>query len=211
MLKAPRSNAATITSGVSFESMKLCAMRPARPKAREDGIPGLDSVVSHYSPSMRLPFRSQFARFGHKPLAVLEPGKHFDLGPGELSQSDVAQARNLVLVQHENALQLAAFDYCRAGNQQRLPLATRKLGPPKQPRTQPCVCGQLDLHQERATRGVCGRDDLHYLAFQLRVVEGIDHDRNLLSCSYIPEIALVDGGFQSIATHILDSENRHAG
>ena len=57
---------------------------------------------------------------------------------------------------------------------------------------------------------VGGRDDLHYLAFHFRVVEGFDRDRNLPSCSYIPQVALVDGDFQSIATHILDSEDRHA-
>ena len=30
MLKTPRSSAATITSGVSFDWIKICAMRPAR-------------------------------------------------------------------------------------------------------------------------------------------------------------------------------------
>src|SRR5271169_189834 len=212
MLNAPRSSAATITSGVSFESMKLWAMRPARRNPLGGCITKLDllSVIVLLDLNA-FAIQVHRTRFGHEPLAVLEAGQHFDLGPGRLPQSDVAQTRNLVLVQDINALQLAAFDDRRTRNQQCLPLAARKLGSPEQSRTEMRVCWQIDLHEERATRGVRGWNDLHNLAFQTRVGEGIDDDRNLLSCSNVLEIVLVDGGLQSIVAHVLNGENLHTG
>ena len=46
MLNAPSSSAATMTSGVSLKSMKLCAMRPARRNA-DDPWPGdLESLLA---------------------------------------------------------------------------------------------------------------------------------------------------------------------
>src|SRR6185369_13474423 len=116
--------------GVSFESMKPCAMRPATPNACEGGVLDLQSllVITRLD---ALAVQVPVTRIGYKPLATLKPGEHFDFGPGKLPQGDIMQARNLVLVQHENTLQLTAFDHGRAGNQQRLLLAARKLGPAK--------------------------------------------------------------------------------
>jgi hypothetical protein len=54
------------------------------------------------------------------------------------------------------------------------------------------------------------RLNLHNLAFQYHVVEGIDDDRDLLARSHVAKIVFVDSGFQSIAANILDSEDRHA-
>ena len=55
-----------MTSGVSFESMKPCAMRPARRRVGAGVVLELGFSLRHGWASMRLPFRSSPAGFATK-------------------------------------------------------------------------------------------------------------------------------------------------
>src|SRR5215475_11395244 len=81
----------------------------------------------------------KFLRLCYKKLTALESRQHFNRGSRGFSKRDVAQACNVVLVQHKDALQLTALDNRAARNQQRLPITTRELHAPEEARAQPGV------------------------------------------------------------------------
>jgi len=65
-------------------------------------------------------------------LAFLKTREHFHSRSGTLSQRDVTQACNLVLVQHVNPLELTPLDHCGPRYHEGRPLAAGKPGSTKQ-------------------------------------------------------------------------------
>ena len=131
------------------------------------------------------------SRLRHHAVAISETGKHLNVVTHGLSQRDVAQDCDAVLVKHENALQLPALNDGGSRNQERLPLPTRELGASEQTRTQMRVSGQFDFDQETTAARVGVGYNLRNFAFQFMFAQGIHQNR----CG-LPD---VPGGIQKMA------------
>ena len=88
---------------------------------------------------MRLPLEVKLAGLCHKALTLLKTCQYFHDRARRLSQGDVAEVCDLVLVEYVNSLQLTALNDRSLRNEQCRPITPRELCSAEQTRSQPRI------------------------------------------------------------------------
>ena len=192
-----------MTSGVSLDWIKMCAMRPASRKACA-GAPGLEEVSLIILPrSVCRPIRGSRAR--QQRFSILQSGEHLHLSACGLAQRDVAQAGDLVCVDHVNRLQLSALVDSRTA-ESRATVARRERNAlcPNIPERMSGISGrQSNFHKETAAGRIGGRNDLRQLCRSMAALPRVSRKTGAIwPARTMPDVIFVHGDFEPVAPRI---------
>src|ERR1043166_1351722 len=145
----PNNTEARTIKGVSLESTKARAIRPARPGAGGGSDPGgLERFMSRASPHLdRLPVLQRGRAVDHDHFAGFQAGDQFDVVSEALSGFDEAQP-GAAVDHHEDELHLAALQHRRGGQSQGCRFAHRNGDASKLADAQPFNRRQVQFDQE---------------------------------------------------------------